>query len=179
MAFAAFVKLAIVWAVLCIQLVWTQSRHNQYASILQDTRNEPTPDGHFGYLYKTEDGIVSSARGDPSGVIHGTFSYTDPTGLRVNYNYNAGSRFTPGLNYHKPAAAPARAGVPAPKARYQEPDYEDDGQYREQPEEQYVEPAPQYRPRGRTTYREPVDVYQERRSRPPPGGNDLYEDYRA
>lgn len=83
-------------------------------------------------MYKTEDGIVSSARGDPSGVIHGTFSYTDPTGLKVNYNYNAGSRFTPGLNYHKghaSAAAPARSGGADPRPSYQEEDY-DDGQYR-------------------------------------------------
>ncbi|KAJ8912797.1 hypothetical protein NQ315_002555 [Exocentrus adspersus] len=140
-------------------------------------------DCYFGYLYKTEDGIVSSARGEPNGVIHGTFSYTDPTGLRVNYNYNAGNRFTPGLNYHKgrlPAAAPGagRAAASSLKARYQDPDYEDDGQYREQPEDDYVEPSPQYRPRARPSYREP-DVYQERRGRLPPRGNELYDDYRA
>ncbi|KAJ8962194.1 hypothetical protein NQ318_018161 [Aromia moschata] len=129
---------AFVWIALCAQGVMSQSRHNQYASILEDTRNEPTPDGHFGYLYKTEDGIVSSARGDPSGVIHGTFSYTDPTGLKVNYNYNAGSRFTPGLGFKKGRVSDA---APAPTAskyykdqaptssRYREPEPNYDPQY--------------------------------------------------
>ncbi|CAH1974570.1 unnamed protein product [Acanthoscelides obtectus] len=50
-------------------VVLSQNRHNSYATILQDTRNEPTPDGTFGYMYKTEDGILSVARGDPTGLI--------------------------------------------------------------------------------------------------------------
>ncbi|KAJ8939168.1 hypothetical protein NQ314_011221, partial [Rhamnusium bicolor] len=148
---------------------------------------------HFGYLYKTEDGITSSASGDPSGVIHGTFSYTDPTGLKVNYNYNAGSRFTPGYNYNKGrpssvAAAPDSAPAPAAakyhkisapsSSRYREPEYQEEPQYyREPPQEQYVEPAPQYRSRSRSAYRDSADVYQERRNRPPSrGGNDLLDD---
>ncbi|KAJ8983260.1 hypothetical protein NQ317_015609 [Molorchus minor] len=121
---------AFLWTAFCTQLVLSQTRHNQYASILQDTRNEPTPDGYFGYLYKTEDGIVSSARGDPSGVIHGTFSYTDPTGLKVNYNYNAGSR---GPATARAPAAPTAAkyyNSPAPaRYRYTEPEPDYEGQY--------------------------------------------------
>lgn len=83
--------------------------------------------GTFGYLYQTEDGIVSSARGDPSGKIQGTFSYTDPTGLKVNINYNAGSRFDHRQNAQ--SASPTAQGYynNAPARNTQE--YEDDGQY--------------------------------------------------
>lgn len=88
--------------------------------------------GTFGYLYKTEDGITSSARGDPSGKIQGKFSYTDPTGLKVNINYNAGSRFD-GRNNQ--ASSPTAQGyynmAPAHPAGSRIPEqYEDDGQYR-------------------------------------------------
>lgn len=57
---------------------------------------------------------MSSARGGPNGVIQGGFSYTDPTGLKVNINYNAGSRTSP------------TATEPSTRT--------DSGQYHEQPE---------------------------------------------
>ncbi|KAK4881668.1 hypothetical protein RN001_004987 [Aquatica leii] len=60
-------------------------------SILQDSRNLPQTDGTFGFLYRTEDGIAHAAVGNPSGQVQGRFTYTDPTGLKVNYNYNTGS----------------------------------------------------------------------------------------
>lgn len=85
--------------------------------------------GTFGYLYQTEDGIVSSARGDPSGKIQGTFSYTDPTGLRVNINYNAGSRYDNRQNAQAvPAATPTAQGYYNTPRRVKE--QYDDGQYR-------------------------------------------------
>nr|CAI5846727.1 unnamed protein product [Callosobruchus analis] len=59
-------------------------------------------------MYKTEDGILSVARGDPTGLIQGTFSYTDPTGLRVNYNYNAGNRKAPAVAPQRNVVQPTR-----------------------------------------------------------------------
>ncbi|KAG5879555.1 hypothetical protein JTB14_016810 [Gonioctena quinquepunctata] len=169
----------------CMALVGAQqrpqSRHNTYASILQDARNEPTPDGTFGYHYKTEDGISSVARGDPNGVIHGTFSYTDPTGLKVNYNYNAGAG-------HAPASAPSSAPAPAPRyynnpapaprarARAPAPVYREEPQYYSEPlQGQYEEPRQQYR--ARPQYSESADVYEQRRGRPIARNNDIYDDY--
>ncbi|KAB0800675.1 hypothetical protein PPYR_06414 [Photinus pyralis] len=70
-------------------------------SILQDSRNLPQTDGTFGFLYRTEDGIAHAAVGEPGGQVHGRFTYTDPTGLKVNYNYNAGTKTAPGLNYEQ------------------------------------------------------------------------------
>nr|AYA49891.1 cuticular protein 11 [Leptinotarsa decemlineata] len=191
MSSSTTIFMAFAWTVFSVQLVASQhppqSRHNLYASILQDSRNEPTPDGTFGYHYKTEDGITSVARGDPSGVIHGTFSYTDPTGLKVNYNYNAGARNTPAS---APASgpAPARAAAPAPKyyndpapvprGRASQPVYREEPQYYSEPsQDQYDEPVPQYRSRARPVYSEPEDAYQSRRGRPIARENDIYDDY--
>lgn len=78
-------------------------------------------------MYQTEDGIVSSARGDPSGKIRGTFSYTDPTGLRVNINYNAGSRFD---HRQMTQAGPTAQGYYNNAQGSKVQSIEDDGQYR-------------------------------------------------
>ncbi|CAH1974569.1 unnamed protein product [Acanthoscelides obtectus] len=136
-------------------VVLSQNRHNSYATILQDTRNEPTPDGTFGYMYKTEDGILSVARGDPTGLIQGTFSYTDPTGLRVNYNYNAGNRRAPA------GAAPKKGIQPSKNVHDEEPQYDSFA-----PDE--VEYVPQsYKPRvRRPIYADVADVYQQRKKKP-------------
>ncbi|KAK5650218.1 hypothetical protein RI129_001247 [Pyrocoelia pectoralis] len=77
-------------------------------SILQDSRNLPQTDGTFGFLYRTEDGIAHAAVGERGGQVRGRFSYTDPTGLKVNYNYNTGSRTAPGLNYEQNQNRPER-----------------------------------------------------------------------
>ncbi|XP_072387245.1 uncharacterized protein [Diabrotica undecimpunctata] len=176
----------LVFAV-CAQVSFAQapSRKNIYASILQDARNEPTPDGTFGYLYKTEDGITSSARGGPNGVIQGGFSYTDPTGLKVNINYNAGSRTRPS------AVEPSQKQQSAPKyydnqsGSRSAPVYRNQPQYYEQPsqgyqeyqEPQYQQPQTRYRPR-QPAYIRPQrieEVYQQRRNRPI--NNEIYDDY--
>ncbi|VEN45299.1 unnamed protein product [Callosobruchus maculatus] len=139
----------------CIQVAISQNRHNSYATILQDTRNEPTPDGTFGYMYKTEDGILSVARGDPTGLIQGTFSYTDPTGLRVNYNYNAGQR-------KAPVVAPQRNVIQPSRDVYTEDPHDS---FASQQSE--YEPQPQYKPRARRPlYTNAANVYQQRRNKP-------------
>lgn len=58
--------------------------------------------GTFGFQYKTEDGISHAAQGDPTGFIQGTYSYKDPTGLKVNFNYFAGNRATAQPQYNNP-----------------------------------------------------------------------------
>lgn len=127
-------------------------------------------------MYRTEDGIQHAAKGNPDGVIQGRFTYTDPTGLKVNFNYNAGSRFTPGYTYNSGGAN----GQP------DEP--EDDGQYHEDPSIYYkgtpsqpnyavpqskyqtkLEPVPSTRPQYR-----PVDSYQQPISRR--RQNDVYDE---
>ncbi|KAJ8912798.1 hypothetical protein NQ315_002556 [Exocentrus adspersus] len=50
--------MAFVWTALCIQLVWSQSRQNHYASILQDSRNEPTPDGNKSQYFDKEESYL-------------------------------------------------------------------------------------------------------------------------
>lgn len=69
----------------------TQAQHLP-PSILEDARVHPSGDGSFGFLYRTQDGIAHAAKGDPGGAVHGRFTYTDPTGLKVNFNYNAGAQ---------------------------------------------------------------------------------------
>lgn len=64
--------------------------------------------GTFGFKYRTEDGISHAAQGDPTGFIQGSYSYKDPTGLKVNFNYFAGAR---------------NNQSPAPQQQYQEPQY--------------------------------------------------------
>lgn len=130
-------------------------------------------------------------------MIHGTFSYTDPTGLKVNYNYNAGSRVAPGYNYEPIQAAPKYSNYQSTLSRYTEPEPYYDDNYQELPREPQPRPQPQPqpqplpeyrpreaprsqyrgRPRSRAQYREPVDVYSERRGRPIARENDLYDDY--
>ncbi|XP_044258771.1 glutenin, low molecular weight subunit-like [Tribolium madens] len=155
---------------LFLHLAATQSFN---PTILQDSRDLPKVDGTFGFLYRTEDGIAHAAKGDSNGVIHGRFSYTDPTGLKVNYNYNAGSRVAPGYTYDDQPTdngqydpqkyqkqyqatdngqhQPQKQYQPTPKPyqRHQQ-DYEAyrQPQYEEAPQPQYVEPkyVPQTRP---------------------------------
>lgn len=74
-------------------------------TILQDSRDLPKTDGRFGFLYRTEDGIAHAAKSEGDGIIHGRYTYTDPTGFKLNFNYNAGTKVTPGYNYDQPAAA--------------------------------------------------------------------------
>ncbi|XP_045467594.1 uncharacterized protein LOC123676005 [Harmonia axyridis] len=153
------------------------------ASILQDSRLEPKVDGTFGFLYRTEDGITSAARGNPDGKIQGRFTYTDPTGLKVNFNYNAGSRRAPGYitdgpeddgtydprKYETPdqnlAPQPTYQNQPAAPRKYS-------SQYsvaEEEPQRAYNAPPPAVS----------ADIYQQRRSRPPPQYNDLQDQPRA
>ncbi|RZB39843.1 Chitin bind 4 domain containing protein [Asbolus verrucosus] len=172
-------------------------------TILQDSRDLPRTDGTFGFLYRTEDGIAHAAKGDSNGVIHGRFSYTDPTGLKVNYNYNAGSRVAPGYNYDDaPAPRPPQKQYQQPQKQYQQPqpareEYEEPEQYREPPVEyerpQYVQPQPKYVPRTRpparpqqrrtqvysAQYRESEENYQQqRRTRPAPrANNEVFDSY--
>ncbi|XP_057662891.1 uncharacterized protein LOC130897921 [Diorhabda carinulata] len=165
------------------------TKKNVYATILQDARNEPTPDGTFGYLYKTEDGIVSSARGGPNGVIQGGFSYTDPTGLKVNINYNAGSRTSPTAVEPSSKSAYSTPSVPVssryrsnlrttPSSMYNEPRYYNgpSQEYDQYQEQEYLEQEPRYvpRPRAQPIYRTPQYTYQ-RRNRP--NNNEIYDDY--
>ncbi|XP_018320125.1 uncharacterized protein LOC108733446 [Agrilus planipennis] len=90
-----------IWVLLLIvPIILPVESQRLNPTILQDSRDLPTPEGSFGFLYRTEDGIAHGARGDPNGQVHGRFTYTDPTGLKVNFNYNAGSRATPGYNYN-------------------------------------------------------------------------------
>lgn len=161
-------------------------------SILQDTRDLPKTDGTFGFLYRTEDGIAHAAKGDQDGIVHGRFTYTDPTGLKVNYNYNAGSRVTPKYNYDDapvpqyrrlPAELPRepqRAPRPAPVEIQEPAPQQYDPQYEAQP--QYVprpryEPRPQYEPEPaqyvrRTPQRRPRVNYRARR---PINRNEVYD----
>ncbi|KAI4458034.1 insect cuticle protein [Holotrichia oblita] len=124
-------------------------------AILQDSRDLPKVDGRFGFLYRTEDGIAHAAQGEPGGQVRGRFTYTDPTGLKVNFNYNAGSKTAPGYNYNEPLSSYEQNNYPQkssnernrpPQAQYE--DQYDDGSYRAQESEQY-------------------DYIPQRRSRPP------------
>ncbi|KAL3277242.1 hypothetical protein HHI36_012593 [Cryptolaemus montrouzieri] len=151
------------------------------ASILQDSRLEPKVDGTFGFLYRTEDGITSAARGNPDGKIQGRFTYTDPTGLKVNFNYNAGSRRAPGYINDDPTDD----GTYDPK-KYENPNQ----RLQSQPAYQNYPAAPkkysaQYNVRdSQPAYNPPApaavaDIYQQRRSRPPPlAANEIYEQSR-
>lgn len=150
----------------------------------------PKTDGTFGFLYRTEDGIAHAAKGDSNGVIQGTFSYTDPTGLKVNYNYNAGSKFTPGYNYEAGPNIPYDDGQY--REEYQREDYHQ--QYRQQTEAPQPQPqrqnrpqlqpevesnyAPRSRPRYHSQYREPIEEHQQRRTRPSSSRyNEVYDDF--
>ncbi|CAG9863446.1 unnamed protein product [Phyllotreta striolata] len=167
---------------------------SKYISILQDSRDEPTPDGTFGYLYKTEDGIVSSARGGPNGAIQGGFSYTDPTGLKVNINYNAGSRASPtavepSSRQRTPEApryygneanppAPARAPVyrPRPQPQYYDDPAQDIQYEAVETNPRYISrPRPKQTPRSRYIYR--PQYYQPQPRRSQYIDNDIYEEY--
>lgn len=55
-------------------------------------------------------------------MIHGTFSYTDPTGLRVNYNYNAGTRRAQAPAEEEEDAPPVRQATVARPAPVDRPD---------------------------------------------------------
>ncbi|XP_048524983.1 uncharacterized protein LOC109532823 [Dendroctonus ponderosae] len=92
-----------VWLLFIISCVSSQSRFNP--SIIQDSRVEPKVDGTFGFQYRTEDGISHSAQGDPTGYIQGSYSYKDPTGLKVNFNYFAGAR-------NNANSSPPQGGLP-------------------------------------------------------------------
>ncbi|XP_030753056.1 uncharacterized protein LOC115880071 [Sitophilus oryzae] len=136
------VWLTIVNGILC------QYRSQFNPSIIHDARLEPKVDGTFGFAYRTEDGISHAAQGDPTGFIQGSYSYKDPTGLKVNFNYFAGSRNAP--------------SNPAP--RYPEPSY---NQVQEQPayDDRQIEddrPVEPYVPRTRppsTYYNKPQSNY--------------------
>lgn len=54
-------------------------------------------------MYRTEDGIAHAAKSEGDGIIHGRYTYTDPTGFKLNFNYNAGTKVTPGYNYNQAA----------------------------------------------------------------------------
>ncbi|XP_065157477.1 activating signal cointegrator 1 complex subunit 2 homolog [Atheta coriaria] len=146
-------------------------------TILQDTRNEPKVDGTFGFLYRTEDGISHAAKGEPGGHVVGRFTYTDPTGLKVNFNYNAGSGVTPKYNYNAAPVASApvynnqgivqeerRTKPPAlqqqqqqqPIQQYQQPQQ----QYYAQPVQQQPQPQPQQQPIQQNFNYQPVQNYQ-------------------
>lgn len=89
-------------------------------------------------MYRTEDGIAHAAKSEGDGIIHGRYTYTDPTGFKLNFNYNAGTKVTPGYNYNQPANAA--------------PDYNsyDNGAY---------EPQQQQQQRARPTYDRRNDIY--------------------
>lgn len=122
-------------------------------TILQDSRDLPKTDGRFGFLYRTEDGIAHAAKSEGDGIVHGRYTYTDSTGFKLNFNYNAGTKVTPGYNYDQQSAAPASA-----------PAYD---QY----QQQYDQPAPQTPYRGYSNG-------QPGRTRPVSGTrNDIYSGY--
>ncbi|CAH1130808.1 unnamed protein product [Ceutorhynchus assimilis] len=86
---------------------FSQSQSRRFnPTIIQDSRIEPTSDGTFGFQYRTEDGISHAAQGDPSGYIHGSYSYKDPTGLKVNFNYFAGTRNVNSATQNVPESPP-------------------------------------------------------------------------
>lgn len=93
-------------------------------TILQDSRDLPKTDGRFGFLYRTEDGIAHAAKSEGDGIVHGRYTYSDSSGFKLNFNYNAGTKVTPGYNYDQQPAAPAPAPTydqydqPAPAAPY-------------------------------------------------------------
>ncbi|KAK9887241.1 hypothetical protein WA026_021088 [Henosepilachna vigintioctopunctata] len=145
------------------------------ASILQDSRLEPKVDGTFGFLYRTEDGITSAARGNSDGKIQGRFTYTDPTGLKVNFNYNAGSRRAPGYINQGPeddgTYDPKKYENPnqnlQPQSVYQNVPQTPNRKYSSRytsPDLPEVEPQPEYNPLPPAVS---ADIYQQRRSRPP------------
>ncbi|KAF5305463.1 hypothetical protein FQA39_LY01554 [Lamprigera yunnana] len=114
------INIAVVVSALLVGLIAAQNGKTYVnPSILQDSRNLPQTDGTFGFLYRTEDGISHAAVGDPSGQVHGRFTYTDPTGLKVNFNYNAGSRTAPGYNYEQ------NQKTQAPQTKPESLDYEE------------------------------------------------------
>ncbi|XP_044757153.1 uncharacterized protein LOC123315504 [Coccinella septempunctata] len=164
--------------IVCSNVYGACSQRFGPASILQDSRLEPKVDGTFGFLYRTEDGITSAARGNPDGKIQGRFTYTDPTGLKVNFNYNAGSRRAPGYTND----GPEDDGTYDPR-KYENPDQNLRPQpnYQNQPEQprntQYSVAEEQD---NQQVYNPPppaisADIYQQRRSRPRPQFNDVYE----
>lgn len=59
-------------------------------------------------------------------IIICRYTYSDPTGFKLNFNYNAGTKVTPGYNYNQPLQGAAQ--------NQQQPAY-DDGQYREEPQD--------------------------------------------
>ncbi|GJQ81569.1 hypothetical protein Trydic_g9946 [Trypoxylus dichotomus] len=129
-------------------------------AILQDSRDLPKVDGRFGFLYRTEDGIAHAAKGEPGGQVRGRFTYTDPTGLKVNFNYNAGSKTVPSYNYNEPLSAYEQKSSNARNRQPQTLQYEDqydDGSYREQPEQ--YEFVPQRRSRPPTLRDNDVNSY--------------------
>ncbi|XP_066254985.1 uncharacterized protein [Euwallacea similis] len=133
-------KCILILYFLSVAAVSGQSGFNP--SIIQDSRLEPKVDGTFGFQYRTEDGISHAAQGDPSGFIQGAYSYKDPTGLKVNFNYFAGAR-------NGPAAAqeqPPLYRVPQYDAPPQSPNKNQPPVYR--PPEPY-QPPQEYRPRTR------------------------------
>ncbi|XP_022906531.2 uncharacterized protein [Onthophagus taurus] len=168
----------------CIFLLHLNSIFSQHSNpaILQDSRDLPKVDGAFGFLYRTEDGIAHAAKGEQDGSVRGRFTYTDPTGLKVNYNYNAGSRVTPKYNYNEPLTSYEQNRYNNNNNKVQTQNdvgYEDDGSYREnQPIYQetqqpiYQQPQqPVYRETPQNVYQNQQPIYQDQgddqRSRPP------------
>ena len=127
-------------------------------AILQDSRDLPKVDGRFGFLYRTEDGIAHAAKGEPGGVVHGRFTYTDPTGLKVNYNYNAGTGVTPKYKYDEPISAyDQRQNQNGGQGRYRTSDGYEEEEYAqapevavpERPQREYERPRYESRPQRR------------------------------
>lgn len=114
-------------------------------TILQDSRDLPKVDGRFGFLYRTEDGIAHAAKSEGDGIIHGRYTYTDPTGFKLNFNYNAGTKVTPGYNYDQSANV----------GNYNSGRNEEETGYYD------VEPQQQQRVRSRPTYERRNDIYED------------------
>lgn len=94
--------------------------------------------------------LFSSCIRCPTPLITSRYTYTDSTGFKLNFNYNAGTKVTPGYDYNQPASVPAYNRQQSPA------------------------PAPA-RDSGRQEY---YDAGQQRRTRPPSSGrNDIYGSY--
>ncbi|KAL1505893.1 hypothetical protein ABEB36_005346 [Hypothenemus hampei] len=113
------IKYVLFFCYVCtIKQIISQSNARYNPTIIQDARLEPKVDGTFGFQYRTEDGISHAAQGDPNGFIQGTYSYKDPTGLKVNFNYFAGSRHNSNSAPQQQDQVSSRYNAPQP---YQEP----------------------------------------------------------
>lgn len=91
-------------------------------SILHDARRSRL-DGSYIFQYETQDGIRHDSRATPEKLVSGIYSYTDPTGLKVSWSYNAGA---PAQG--KSSASSSSAAKPVTSARDYY-DYGDEGSY--------------------------------------------------